>query len=88
MPGLKNGKFHWYHVAIFGEYPVFFYIFKKKFKYLIAIILSWGFCWILTLFNLVPPESEARTDKNLTIKAISDSAWFQIPYLGINFLVF
>jgi nucleobase transporter 1/2 len=69
IPGRKNGKFHVYRVNIFGEYP-----------YLIAILFSWGFCALLTNFNLIAPDSEARTDKNLSMIAIRESPFFRAPY--------
>lgn len=69
IPGRKNGKFHVYRVNIFGQYP-----------YLIAILFSWGFCAFLTMFNLVGPDSEARTDKNQSMIAIRESPFFRAPY--------
>ncbi|KAI6213178.1 hypothetical protein M3Y94_00119700 [Aphelenchoides besseyi] len=71
IPGRKNGKFHVYRVNVFGQYP-----------YLIAILISWGFCWLLTVTDAVVPESEARVDKNATIAAIRDSPWFRVPLPG------
>uniref|UniRef100_A0AC35GFD0 Solute carrier family 23 member 1 n=1 Tax=Panagrolaimus sp. PS1159 TaxID=55785 RepID=A0AC35GFD0_9BILA len=71
LPGLKNGKFYWYKVHIFGQYP-----------YLIAIIISWLFCVFLTVTNLVPPNSEARTDKQQNIDAIVSAPWIRLPYPG------
>ncbi|KAH7698418.1 xanthine/uracil permease, partial [Aphelenchoides avenae] len=71
IPGRKDGRFHWYKANVFGQYP-----------YLIAILFSWGFCCFLTITNLVPPESEARTDKNSTMTAIRNSPWFRVPYPG------
>uniref|UniRef100_A0A915D1A0 Solute carrier family 23 member 1 n=1 Tax=Ditylenchus dipsaci TaxID=166011 RepID=A0A915D1A0_9BILA len=50
--------------------------------YLIAILFSWGFCWMLTVTDLVDPSSEARTDKNATITAIQEADWFRVPYPG------
>jgi hypothetical protein len=71
IPGRKNGKFHIYRVNIFGQYP-----------YLIAILFSWGFCAVFTIFDWLPPDSEARTDKNQSIIAIRESPYFRIPYPG------
>ncbi|CAD5222731.1 unnamed protein product [Bursaphelenchus okinawaensis] len=71
IPGRKNGKFHWYRVNLFGQYP-----------YLIAILISWGFCAILSLLELVPAESAARTDKIRNLEAISNAPWFRVPYPG------
>ncbi|CAD5232163.1 unnamed protein product [Bursaphelenchus xylophilus] len=71
IPGRKNGKFHWYRVNVFGQYP-----------YLIAILVSWGFCAFLSILDLVPANSEARTDKVQNLNAIANSPWFRIPYPG------
>lgn len=45
-------------------------------------MFSWFICWILTIFDAIPTDSAARTDKNSTLKAISDAPWFKIPYPG------
>ncbi|CAL2045175.1 hypothetical protein CAEBREN_12262 [Caenorhabditis brenneri] len=71
IPGMKNGKFHWYKVNVFGQYP-----------YLIAILTSWIFCIVLTVFNLTPEGSAARVDKNISIAVIKESEWFAVPYPG------
>lgn len=71
LPGRKQGRFHWYRVNVFGQYP-----------YLIAILVSWGFCALLSLADLVPAESEARTDKRQSLQAIASSPWFRVPYPG------
>ncbi|CAI2354469.1 unnamed protein product [Caenorhabditis sp. 36 PRJEB53466] len=71
VPGIKNGKFHWYKVNIFGQYP-----------YLIAICTSWIFCVALTVFNLTPEGSAARVDKNISVAVIRESSWLEVPYPG------
>ncbi|CAI4222764.1 unnamed protein product [Auanema sp. JU1783] len=71
LPGIRNGKLHWYKYNLFGEYP-----------YLIAIVISWAFCVVLTVFDLVPPDSAARVDKNVSISVIHESSWFAVPYPG------
>uniref|UniRef100_A0A7E4VVC8 Xanthine/uracil permease family protein n=1 Tax=Panagrellus redivivus TaxID=6233 RepID=A0A7E4VVC8_PANRE len=71
LPGLRDGKFYWYRVHVFGQYP-----------YLIAIIISWVFCVFLTVTNLVGPDSEARTDKAINILAIQNAPWVRVPYPG------
>lgn len=71
IPGIKNRRFHWYKVNIFGQYP-----------YLIAICTSWIFCIILTVFNLTPEDSAARVDKNISLQVIQESAWLGVPYPG------
>lgn len=71
IPGRKDGKFYIYRVNIFGQYP-----------YLIAIIFSWGFCAIMTKFDWLSPDSEARTDKNHSMIAIRESPYFRVPYPG------
>ncbi|CAJ0957296.1 unnamed protein product, partial [Mesorhabditis belari] len=71
IPGWKNGKFHWFHVTLFGQYP-----------YLIAIMISWLFCVFLTITNLIPEGSAARVDKPTSIEVIQNSAWVAVPYPG------
>lgn len=60
-------------------------------QYLIAILIAWGFCLLLTIFNLTPKNSAARLDKNETVAVIKHAAWFRIPYPGktlvINFFL-
>ena len=55
---------------------------KLFFQYLIAILVAWSVCWLLTLTNLVPAESAARTDKNASLQAIYASPWVRAPYPG------
>ncbi|GMS81652.1 hypothetical protein PENTCL1PPCAC_3827, partial [Pristionchus entomophagus] len=71
VPGIKNGRFHWYRVPLFGQYP-----------YLIAILTSWSFCLFLTLTHLAEPESEARLDKEASMNVLSNAPWFKVPYPG------
>lgn len=55
------------------------YIFKL-FPVLLAILISWGFCAILTAADVFPEGNKARTDLNLGL--IGDSPWFRVPYPG------
>uniref|UniRef100_A0A0N5AQD0 Sulfate_transp domain-containing protein n=1 Tax=Syphacia muris TaxID=451379 RepID=A0A0N5AQD0_9BILA len=71
LPTIRNGKLAIVRCNIFGQYP-----------YLIAILISWGFCLFLTLTNLTPPDSAARLDKNETLEVIKQADWFRIPYPG------
>ncbi|KAE9421602.1 hypothetical protein Angca_004741 [Angiostrongylus cantonensis] len=71
LPGIKRGKLHWYRTNLFGQYP-----------YLIAIVISWVFCVVLTVFNLVEPGSPARVDIPRKVSAIRNSAWIAVPYPG------
>ncbi|EFP11248.1 hypothetical protein CRE_30707 [Caenorhabditis remanei] len=71
VPGIKDRKFHWYKVNIFGQYP-----------YLIAICTSWLFCIVLTVFDLTPPGSAARVDKNISLQVIESASWLEVPYPG------
>uniref|UniRef100_A0A0N4ZS56 Sulfate_transp domain-containing protein n=1 Tax=Parastrongyloides trichosuri TaxID=131310 RepID=A0A0N4ZS56_PARTI len=72
LPFFKNGKFQMVKTNIFSHYP-----------YLIAIVVAWVTCIFLTVANLVPPGSEARTDKNASIEVITKSPWVRIPYPGM-----
>ncbi|PAV61857.1 hypothetical protein WR25_22786 isoform B [Diploscapter pachys] len=84
IPGLKNGKFHWYRMNIFGQYPVFSTTLFNygTFQYLFAIITSWLFCVVLTVFNLVSKDSAARVDRNTSVEVIKHSNWVEVPYPG------
>ncbi|XP_047476945.1 solute carrier family 23 member 1-like isoform X1 [Penaeus chinensis] len=55
------------------------YIFKL-FPVLLAILISWGFCGILTASGVFPEANKARTD--LTTDLLKNSPWFRIPYPG------
>ncbi|VDN58878.1 unnamed protein product [Dracunculus medinensis] len=68
---IRKKKLHIVRTNIFGQYP-----------YLIAILIAWGFCLLLTIFNLTPKNSAARLDKNETVAVIKHAAWFRIPYPG------
>ncbi|KAK6992696.1 hypothetical protein SK128_012762, partial [Halocaridina rubra] len=52
----------------------------KLFPVLMAILISWGFCAILTATGVFPADDPARTD--LTTDLLKDSPWFRIPYPG------
>ncbi|VDD93389.1 unnamed protein product [Enterobius vermicularis] len=71
LPSIRKRKFSITRHNIFGQYP-----------YLIAILVSWGFCLFLTLANLTPPDSAARLDKNGTLEVIKHADWFTVPYPG------
>ncbi|KAG0725101.1 Solute carrier family 23 member 1 [Chionoecetes opilio] len=70
IPGYKKGQ---------GCAVSWVYIFKL-FPVLLAIILSWGLCGILTAAGTFPAGNRARTDLNLNI--INKSPWFRFPYPG------
>uniref|UniRef100_A0A1I8B2D9 Permease n=1 Tax=Meloidogyne hapla TaxID=6305 RepID=A0A1I8B2D9_MELHA len=71
FPGYSKGKFRWYRLNIFGQFP-----------YLTAILFSWGLCFILTIFDLIPKDSVARTDKPATLDAIYNSPYARFPFPG------
>ncbi|CAK5031757.1 unnamed protein product [Meloidogyne enterolobii] len=84
--GYSKGKFRWYRLNVFGQFPVIYSEIKKEklffFQYLTAILFSWGLCFILTIFNLIPKESVARTDKPATLDAIYNSPYARFPFPG------
>ncbi|XP_037779747.1 solute carrier family 23 member 1-like [Penaeus monodon] len=47
---------------------------------LIAIIITWALCAILTMSGTLPEDSAARTD--LTMPMVARSPWFYVPYPG------
>lgn len=58
--------------------------FFALFPVLLAIIIAWAVCAILTATNVLPHEPEvgykARTD--IRLATLSDSQWFRFPYPG------
>ncbi|KAJ8037443.1 Solute carrier family 23 member 2 [Holothuria leucospilota] len=57
----------------------------RFFPVLLAMLMSWGFCGILTATNVFPHESdahgyEARTD--IYPDTIEKAPWFRVPYPG------
>ncbi|KAF2363493.1 Xanthine/uracil/vitamin C permease [Trinorchestia longiramus] len=56
-------------VQIFGLFPV-----------LLAILLSWATCGILTATGALSEDSHARTDKSSDL--IANSPWVRVPYPG------
>ncbi|XP_068250490.1 LOW QUALITY PROTEIN: solute carrier family 23 member 2-like [Palaemon carinicauda] len=65
---LKKG-FEISSIKIFTFYPL-----------LIAVAISWTTCGVLTMNDVIPKNSTARTDNAGTL--ISDTPWFRIPYPG------
>ncbi|KAB7507704.1 Solute carrier family 23 member 2 [Armadillidium nasatum] len=51
---------------------------EEVWKILLATVFSWLFCFLLTMFEVLPKGSPARTDTELSL--IYDSPWFYIPY--------
>lgn len=47
---------------------------------LLAILLSWSMCAILTVTNVFSEDNKARTD--LYDHLITDTPWFRVPYPG------
>uniref|UniRef100_A0AC35TU59 Sulfate_transp domain-containing protein n=1 Tax=Rhabditophanes sp. KR3021 TaxID=114890 RepID=A0AC35TU59_9BILA len=72
LPWIVNKKIKLVKSNLFSHYP-----------YLIAILTSWLACIFLTVTDLVPPESDARTDKNASLAVISQSPWIRVPYPGM-----
>ncbi|KAG7166859.1 Solute carrier family 23 member 1-like 2 [Homarus americanus] len=53
------------------------YVFKL-FPVLLAVVMAWGTCWILTVTEVLPKDNLARTD--LRLDMITESPWFRVPY--------
>uniref|UniRef100_A0A8R1HTC5 Uncharacterized protein n=1 Tax=Caenorhabditis japonica TaxID=281687 RepID=A0A8R1HTC5_CAEJA len=74
------------------EVPIPIYSFKEKkiktietrifgqFPYLLGIAIVWFVCYILTVSNLIPEGSAARTDHNESIRVLQQTPWVQVPY--------
>ncbi|KAL1458368.1 hypothetical protein WDU94_008525 [Cyamophila willieti] len=58
---------------------VWFNLFKL-FPVLLTIMIMWGVCGLLTLYDVLPKGHPARTDVKLRI--LEDSSWFRVPYPG------
>ncbi|KAL3104831.1 hypothetical protein niasHT_024030 [Heterodera trifolii] len=71
FPGFANGRFRCIRFNVFGQFP-----------YLTAILFSWSLCWLMTVFELIPKDSVARTDKNATQMAIQNAPWARVPLPG------
>lgn len=54
--------------------------FFKLFPVIIAIVISWLFCLILTESGALGVKSRARTDIRSSV--LSESPWFRVPYPG------
>ncbi|KAL7635606.1 UNVERIFIED_CONTAM: hypothetical protein RMT77_014675 [Armadillidium vulgare] len=67
FPYFSKRKFSFKRIPIFKFFPI-----------LLATVISWLFCFILTMFEVLPKGSPARTDTELSL--IYDSPWFYIPY--------
>ena len=61
--------------------------FSFSFQVILAIVLSWFFCWILTIAGALPDDPKAtgygaRTDSKLHV--LEEAKWLNIPYPGSN----
>uniref|UniRef100_A0A914I2Q7 Uncharacterized protein n=1 Tax=Globodera rostochiensis TaxID=31243 RepID=A0A914I2Q7_GLORO len=70
-PAYVDGKCKFVGFNVFGQFP-----------YLTAILFSWFLCWLMTVFELIPKDSVARTDKNTTMLAIQNAPWVRVPLPG------
>ncbi|MPC38125.1 Solute carrier family 23 member 2 [Portunus trituberculatus] len=52
----------------------------KSFPVLLAVFLAWGLCGILTVYDVLPPGSAARTDTKGDL--LQRTPWFYVPYPG------
>ena len=50
----------------------------KTMPVILSIVITWFFCWILTVSNALPENNKARTDLNTEI--LSLAPWFNFPY--------
>ncbi|CAI2351406.1 unnamed protein product [Caenorhabditis sp. 36 PRJEB53466] len=76
------------------EMPLPAYSFRKKkfffvkrrilsqFPYIIGIAIGWFICFILTVSNVIPRDSPARTDQNLSLQTLRSTPWFHVPVPG------
>ncbi|XP_068231688.1 solute carrier family 23 member 2-like isoform X2 [Palaemon carinicauda] len=69
FPTYKNSGFGFTKVYIFKLFPV-----------LLAILISWGICAILTAADVLEEGSYARTDRSLG--ALQNTPWIRVPYPG------
>ena len=64
----EHHKFYVKRVNIFELFPI-----------ILTIMLSWLFCWIITLADVYPKNHPARTD-GIMNRLVSKSPWIRIPY--------
>lgn len=70
VPGWQRGK-----GLIVRQFAIF-----KLFPILLAILISWGACYLMTETEYLPPGDPARTDLRSSI--IEKSPWIRVPYPG------
>ncbi|KAB7508109.1 Solute carrier family 23 member 2, partial [Armadillidium nasatum] len=55
------------------------YVFQL-FPVLLALVISWFVCFLLTIYDVLDKDNHARTDLRLSM--ISEASWFRVPYPG------
>ncbi|VDD90830.1 unnamed protein product, partial [Enterobius vermicularis] len=71
LPSWKNGSLS------IKKYRLF-----ERYSYLIAILITWGCCLLLSITNATTTNSAIRLDRAETITALQNAPWFRIPKLG------
>uniref|UniRef100_A0A8D8RSW4 Solute carrier family 23 member 2 n=1 Tax=Cacopsylla melanoneura TaxID=428564 RepID=A0A8D8RSW4_9HEMI len=72
FPGINYTKEEGFKIVWFNLF--------KLFPVLLTIMIMWGVCGLLTLYDVLPKGHPGRTDVKLRI--IEDSSWFRVPYPG------
>ncbi|CAD6194593.1 unnamed protein product [Caenorhabditis auriculariae] len=67
----KDRSFRVVRMRLFGQFP-----------YLIGIGFAWLVCWVMTVTDLEPAGSVARTDLNTSLAVLRETPWFQVPFPG------
>uniref|UniRef100_A0A1I7UNL8 Solute carrier family 23 member 2 n=1 Tax=Caenorhabditis tropicalis TaxID=1561998 RepID=A0A1I7UNL8_9PELO len=74
------------------EVPIPVFSFKKRhvsftklrifsqFPYLLGISVAWFLCWLVTVTNIEPIGSPARTDLNASVFVFENTPWIHIQY--------
>ncbi|KAE9547040.1 hypothetical protein FO519_009747, partial [Halicephalobus sp. NKZ332] len=71
IPYYSRKKIRFTKYRIFGQFP-----------YLISLLITYIITLILGFANVIPKDSEARIDKEDSMRNLRESPWVQIPYPG------
>ncbi|UMM30302.1 hypothetical protein L5515_012239 [Caenorhabditis briggsae] len=71
IPGysFSEKKFIYTRLRMFSQFP-----------YLLGICIAWFLCFLLTITNLEPSGSPARTDLNESVFVFDQTPWIQVQY--------
>ncbi|RXG69816.1 Solute carrier family 23 member 2 [Armadillidium vulgare] len=74
---LRKVPLPWFSCSRSGVTLSKVYIFQL-FPVLLALVISWFVCFLLTIYDVLDKDNHARTDLRLSM--ISEASWFRVPY--------